>query len=117
MTLTKWILLLALLMPGLVLAKRPQATKVEPVIYEGVRYTAPNDSGRRGYIQAWETKTGKILWELTVYRNLINPLLEEDVQWVFIKKLRIDDRKLIVIDERKRVYNVDLKTRAIRKTN
>jgi hypothetical protein len=103
------------LLPGVAHAKRARAAKVEPVIYDGVRYVAPNDNGRRGYIQAWDTKTNKLLWELTIYRNFINPFLEEDVQWVFIKKLSLADGKLIVVDERQRAYSIDLKTRAVKK--
>src|SRR5690242_14503392 len=65
---------LALLAPSIAHAKRAQAAKVEYVIYDGVRYVAPNDDGRRGYIQAWDTKPNTMLWELTIYRNFINPL-------------------------------------------
>ena len=109
------LLFIAVLVPVAANAKRAQAAKVEPVIYEGVRYTAPNNDGGRGYIQACDTKTNKMLWEATVFRNLINPLLEEDVQWVFIKKLSFEDGKLIVVDERDRAYTVDTKTHRVRK--
>jgi hypothetical protein len=105
----------ALLSSTIAHAKRAQAAKVEPVVYDGVRYIAPNDNGRRGYIQAWDTKTNKLIWELTIYRNFINPFMEEDVQWVFIKKLSLSDGKLIVVDERDRTYGVDVKTRTVRR--
>jgi len=36
-------------------------------------------------------RTNKFLWEVTVFRNSINPLKDEDAQWVFIKKLSIVD--------------------------
>jgi hypothetical protein len=42
----------ALLLPNLALAKRVAPAKVEPVVYQGVRYIAPNDDGRRAYIEA-----------------------------------------------------------------
>lgn len=90
----------ALLAPGIAHAKRAAPDKVEPVVYNGIRYIAPNDNGGRGCIQAWDTKNNKLVWELTVFHNFINPLLEEDVQWVFIKKLSFADGKLIVVDER-----------------
>ena len=106
---------LVLLAPSLAFAKRAEAAKVEPVIYGGVRYAAPNDNGRRGYIQAWDTKTETKLCELTVYRKFINPFLEEDVQWVFIKKLSVEDGWLKVIDERDREYGVNLKTRMVKR--
>jgi hypothetical protein len=106
---------LTILVPLVSHAKRAQAAKVVPVVYGGVRYTAPNDDGRRGYIQAWRTETKKLLWEVTVFRNSINPALEEDVQWVFIKKLRIVDGTLMVLDERGRAYRVDAKTHTVKR--
>jgi hypothetical protein len=105
----------SVLCPPCVFAKRTAAPKVEPIVYEGVRFTAPNDNGRRAYIQAWDIQTGKKLWEVTVFRNFIQPWMEECVQWVFIKEIRIVNGKLIVLAERDRVYSVDLKTRAVRK--
>jgi hypothetical protein len=84
------------------------------VLYEGVRYVAPNDNGRRGYIQAWDAKSN-LLWSVTIFRNFINPLLEEDVQWVYIKTMSLNDGKLMVTDERGRSFSVDLKRRAVRR--
>ena len=63
------ILLLLWVCPHLAYAKRTPAPKVDPVVYEGVRFTAPNDNGRRAYFQAWNAETGKKLWEVTVCRN------------------------------------------------
>jgi len=103
----------ALLLPSLVLAKRVAPAKVEPVTYQGVRYTAPNDDGRRAYIEARDVETGKKLWDLTIFTNRIDPTLEEDVQWVFIKALNIRDGTLIVTSERDQIYQVDLKTKAV----
>ncbi len=94
-------------------AKRIPAPKVQPVVYEGIRYVVPNDNGRRAYIQAWDAKTN-LLWSVTLFRNFINPLLEEDVQWVYIKALRVEDGKLIATDERDRAFSVNLKTRAVK---
>ena len=105
--------LFLLMLPSWVLAKRAAPAKVEPVVFEGVRYGAPNDNGRRGYVQAWDIKTEKKLWELTVFTNLINAALEEDVQWVFITKLEIRGGMLIVTSEKEKVYRVDLKKRAV----
>src|SRR6266496_4114060 len=103
----------ALLLPSLVLVKRIAPAKVEPVIHQGVRYIAPNDDGRRAYIEAWDVQTNKKLWDLTVFTNRIDPTLEEDVQWVFIKTLSIQDGTLIVTSERGETYRVDLKTKAV----
>jgi hypothetical protein len=103
----------ALLLPSLALAKRVAPAKVEPVIYQGIRYTAPNDDGRRAYIEARDIQTNKKLWDLTVFVNQIDPRLEEDVQWVFIKALSIRDGALVVTSERDKIYRVDLKTKAV----
>jgi hypothetical protein len=103
----------ALLLPSLALAKRVAPAKVEPVIHQGVRYIAPNDDGRRAYIEARDVQTNKKLWDLTVFTNRIDPTLEEDVQWVFIKALNIRDGALVVTSERDKIYRVDLKTKTV----
>ncbi len=110
-----FVLLDFLVCPHLAYAKRTAAPKVEPVVYDGMRFTAPNDNGRRAYVQAGDAETGRKLWEVTVFRNFIKPWMEECVQWVFINELRSVNGKLIVLAERDRVYSVDLKTRAVRK--
>ena len=107
------ILLLTLLLPQLAPAKRTAPVNVAPVIYEGIRYVAPNDDGRRGYIEAWNVGTNKKLWELTIFINGIDPNLEQDVQWVFIKALNIQDGRLVVTSERGKTYQVDVNTKAI----
>ena len=107
------LLLSTQLLPQLAFAKRIAPEKVDPLIYEGIRYVAPNDDGRRGYIEAWDVGTNKKLWELTLFTNRIDPNLEEDVQWVFIKSLNIQDGRLIATSEREETYQVDLKTKEI----
>ena len=111
------ILLLTLLLPQLASAKRIAPVKVDPVIYEGIRYVAPNDDGRRGYIEAWNVGTNEKLWELTIFTNGIDPNLEKDVQWVFIKALNIHDGRLMVTSESGRTYQVDVSTKAITQTD
>jgi ketosteroid isomerase-like protein len=103
----------ALLLPSLALGKRAAPAKVEPVIHQGIRYIAPNDDGRRAYIEAWDVRTNKKLWDLTIFTNRIDPKLEEDVQHVFIKTLNVRDGTLIVTSERGETYRVDLKTKAV----
>jgi hypothetical protein len=103
----------ALLLPSLVLAKRVAPAKVEPVTHQGIRYIAPNDDGRRAYIEARDVQTNKKLWDLTIFTNRIEPGLEEDVQLVFIKALNVRDGALIVTSERDKIYRVDLKTKTV----
>ena len=97
----------------LTFAKRAAPAKVEPVIHEGIRYVAPNDDGRRGYIEAWDVQANKELWDLTVFTNRIDPQLEEDVQWVFINKLDVHGDTLIVTSEHGNTYQIDLRTKAV----
>jgi hypothetical protein len=105
------------LLPSLAAAKRAAPPKVEPVIHEGIRYVAPNDDGRRAYVEARDVETDKKLWDLTIFTNRIDPKLEEDVQWVFIKALSVERGVLLVTSEHGRRYQVDLKTKAITQSN
>jgi hypothetical protein len=113
MTKLALVLLSTLLLLESASAKRLEPAKVEPIIYEGVRYVAPNDDGRRGYVEAWNVATNKKLWELTIFNNRIDPNLEEDVQWIFVKLLAIHDRDLFVTSENGKTYRVDLNTKQI----
>jgi hypothetical protein len=107
------VIFVLVLPPCLASAKRAAPAKVEPVIQDGIRYVAPNDDGRRAYIEAWDIRTNKKLWELTVFTNRIDPKLEEDVQWVFIDKLGARDGTLIVKSESGKTYQINLKTKAV----
>jgi hypothetical protein len=103
----------ATILPCLASAKRPAPAHVEPLIHGGLRYVAPNDDGRRAYIEAWDVKSNKKLWDLTVFTNPIDPKLEEDVQWIFIESVRLRDGTLMVKSERGKTYQIDLKTKAV----
>jgi hypothetical protein len=98
-------------------AKRLPSATVAPVVYDGTRYVAPNDDGRRAYIEAWDVQTNERLWELTVFTNRIETRLEEDVQWVFINKLNVRDGTLLVTSELGNTYQIDLKTKAMTQSN
>jgi len=104
---------LALLLSQFASANRVAPEKVDPVVYKGVRYVAPNDEGRRAYIEAWDVGTNKKLWELTIFTDSIDPNLEEDVQWGFIKALNMQDGRLMVTSENGKTYQVNVNTKAI----
>jgi hypothetical protein len=104
-------------LPCLAGAKRLPPATVAPVVYQGIHYVAPNDDGRRAYIEARDVETDKKLWDLTIFTNRIDPKPEEDVQWVFIKALGVEDGVLLVTSERRRRYQVDLKTKVITQSN
>lgn len=106
----------ALFLPPESFAKRAPAPRIEPIVFAGVKYTVPNDRGTLGYVVAEDPVTGKTLWKKTVFRVWICPLVEHDVQWVFIKEMRLEDGKLILVNERKKAYSLDLKTRKVHRT-
>lgn len=94
--------------------KRGGAPIVEPVIYENIKYIAPNDNGVMEYVEAWDLKSKKKIWNKIIYTNSIQEGLEKDVQWVFIRKLIIDKGSLLITDERDRQFILDLKTKQIK---
>ncbi len=102
-------------------AKRSAPKEVKPVIYEGVRYSAPHwviANGKRiagGYIEAFNAKTNKKLWRLKVYEIKYGPQLEKDVQDVFITSMTIEKNHLVVENERNEEYEVDVKSRRVTK--
>ena len=95
-------------------AKRVRAPIVEPVVYNNIRYVAPNDDGRREYVQAFDVATNYKLWEVTVFKNIINPFMEEDLQWFYIKNLQVENEELIVTDEKGRQFSVDLEKQTVK---
>lgn len=116
MRVVSMILLLTLcLLPMAVVAKRTPPPKVEPVVYEGVRYCAPNDNGRVAYVEAYDASTGKKLWQKTIFENVIDPSKEEDVQWVFIKSIEIIKGDLMIVDENENRYSLNLRTHEVKK--
>jgi hypothetical protein len=113
MTRVIFIVFAATVLPCLASAKRAAPARVEPVTHEGIRYVVPNDDGRRAYVEAWDVRTNKKRWELTVFTTPIDPKLEEDVQWVFIKSLSLRDGSLGITSERGKTYQIDLKTKLV----
>jgi hypothetical protein len=101
-----------LLLAGSLFAKRAAPQPVTPVFYNEIKYSAPNDNGRIGYVQASDT-AGKLLFRITVFHTKINPSLEEDVQWVFITDMKLAGHSLLVKDEKSRCYVINLETKAV----
>lgn len=110
-----YVIMAALVLPFAAFAKRMPPPVVNPVVHEGVRYTIPNDKGTVGYVVAWDATTGKQMWKQTIFRKCIFPLVEHDVQWVFTKEMRLAGGKLLITNERNKVYSLDLKTRKVKK--
>jgi len=109
-------LLLALLTSSIsVEAKRAAPAPVAPVVSAGISYSAAGD-GRDQYVSAADVSNGKELWRVRIFHNVIDPWLEEDVQWVHISGLKLaGTTSLAVKDEKSRCYLLDLKTKSVRK--
>ncbi len=102
-------------------ADRTPPKKVSPVVYNDIKYSAPQSPSSShkqtgGYIEAWNTKTNTKLWELKIYDVKFNPKLEWDVQEVYITSLKLDGEKLIITNENSDVYELDIKTKTVRKS-
>lgn len=96
------------------MAKRVAPKPVVPLVMNGVRYEAPF-TGQAGIIEAYDVTTGKLLWTLPVYKIDFDNDMEKDVQEVYITAIaqNADKNSLLVTDERRRVWVVDLATRAV----
>jgi hypothetical protein len=98
--------------PVFLLAKRAPPLPVAPVTSDGIRYSAAGD-GRDQYVVATDTSSNKVLWKASVFHNQIDNRLEEDVQWVFITRIRLQGKSLLVQDEKSRCYSVDLTSKEV----
>jgi outer membrane protein assembly factor BamB len=99
-----------LLWPASAFAKRRAPSPVPPVVWQGVEYRAPLDVEHMGHVQAFELSSGRKLWETEVYHVWIMPLVETDVQWVFISAMQVQDGKLLIRNENGKSFKLDLKT-------
>ena len=68
-----------------------------------------------GFVVATDIAGHKELWRERIYTVRINPLMERDVQDVFITSLVIKRGALIIANERGDRYTLDLATRHVTK--
>jgi len=94
------------------IAKIPPQKPVLPVESNGVRYTAED----REYVAATDLATGKQLWKVRIFHTHIKPWLEPDVQFVFIKELKLVGGSLFVRDGKARCYAIGLRNHRVHKT-
>ncbi|WP_131783296.1 hypothetical protein [Legionella gresilensis] len=65
-----------------------------------------------GYIEAFDSKTNAFLWSVQIYKTIYTDM-EEDVQDVYIKYLALQNGKIMITDERNRVYLLDPVSRVV----
>lgn len=100
------------------LAKHGAPPKVEPVVYQGVRYVVPNDKGLRAYVEAWDIQTGRKLWTKTVFKHWYIPIpfgTTECMHYEYITSMSLQTNLVILTSERGREYTLDARTRSFRK--
>lgn len=95
-------------------AKRAAPKEVTPVVSGQIKYTAPNYHNM-GDIVAIDIATNKVLWTKKIYTTKYNPILEQDVQDVFIDSIYLKKNKLYIRNERGRTYAMDIKTLEVKK--
>ena len=93
-------------------AKRAVPSKVMPVQVGSIEYSAPHGKSQNqmGCIEARKVGSGELLWIRQVYVVKYDPDLEGDVQDVYIKSFKVKGNSLIIINERKSEYQLNLKT-------
>jgi len=93
-------------------AKRAVPSKVMPVQVGSIEYSAPHGKSQNqmGSIEARRVGSGKLLWRRQVYVVKYDPDLEGDVQDVYIKSFKVKGNSLIITNERKSEYQLNLKT-------
>ena len=94
-------------------AKRAVPSKVLPLTVGNIEYSAPHRNGsnkQMGFIEARDLKSGELLWIRQIYVVKYDPDLEGDVQDVYIKNIKIKGDSLMITNERKSEYQLNLKT-------
>ena len=104
---------LVVCLPLISFGKRAAPKAVEPALTQSLRIVAPLDDGRVARIQVFDRADGRLLWSLMVFENKMQPGLEEDVQWRFIKSLKVTGDSLEVVAEDGASYRVNLTTRQV----
>jgi hypothetical protein len=101
-------------------AKRRAPKDVAPLTVRGIVYKVPHfgffhKKGQNGgFVQAWDAKTKKLLWDRMVYRIVYDREVESDVQDVFITKIRVIGSKLVVTNEAGEKFEMDLSSGEVR---
>ena len=84
--------------------------KISPIIYKDIKIVAENRLDNMGIVQAFDINTNKLVWSKQVYEVKMRPRVEADTQWVFIKEIKIDGDKLVVINEKQKMFTLDPNT-------
>ncbi|MHC4157804.1 MAG: hypothetical protein ACYSSO_01870 [Planctomycetota bacterium] len=86
--------------------KRRSPEPVKEVVYKGIEYHATHKL--MGCVEARDIEKNSPLWWRQIYVVKYDPNLEQDVQDVFIKSLKIKDNNLLIVNEAGGRYLLDL---------
>ncbi len=93
-------------------AKRLAPENVEPIRYNGMIIIA--DQEKMGFIKVFDTNQN-FLWKKRIYTVDYIIGLERDVQNVYINKIQMHRGLLIIKNEERNYYSLDLDTRKVKK--
>jgi hypothetical protein len=83
---------------------------VPPPVSDGTRVF----HGYKNYVEAVDPASGQVLWRTVLYKRwkpiIINPFVEEDVQWNIVTSLNLDGKVLVVVNKKGSKYFLDTKT-------
>jgi hypothetical protein len=101
-------------MPDTPSASRPAPPVIAPITRDGVRYESR--WSHNGVLFAVDEKSGKPLWQVEVFKYLIDEQVETDVQEVFFESMALDatGETMLIEDELGVRHLVDLKTRKVK---
>ena len=97
-------------------AKRPEPEPVEPVVFEGVEYSAVLTEEKHGFVQARSVETKAVLWEKEIFFTRVFWVFGAEapqVKAIYISHLNIESGMLIVTNEDGRRYALDLHTKEV----
>jgi len=98
-------------------SKRLGPAPIEPVSRNNVVYSVPafvsGETQNGGYIEARNKASGELIWRLKVYKTEYARNLERDIQDVFIISIRLEAESIVVVDDKDRVFEVNMNTRNI----
>jgi len=87
-------------------AKRSAPNSVAPVRSGDTEFRVPQS--QMGCVEAWDVKQEQLIWRRQIYVVKYTVGLERDIQDVFIQSVELKGNTLIVKNERKSEYQLDL---------
>jgi hypothetical protein len=92
-------------------AKRKTPKEVSDIRYDSLIL----QRSEMEYVQALDSATKIILWKKKIYNVSYIPGMETDVQDVFIDSMYLQNKLLIIRNERKKWFSLDLQTLKVKR--